>query len=103
MIDRMTVERMDSLTREATAVRDAWIELGFPGGPAEDPEDQPHEIIRLGWASMDALPALLTERDELERVLRLFEKERLAHAASCPCCGGTPTHLPGCRVPALVG
>ena len=103
MIERMTLERIDELTREATTVRDAWIELGFPGSPAEDPEDQPLEVIRLGWASMDVVPALLSEREQFERTLRLFEKERLARAASCPCCGGTPTHHPGCRVPALIG
>jgi len=103
MIERTTLEQIGALTNEATAVRDAWIELGFPGSPAEDPEEQPLEVIRLGWASMEAVPALLSEREEMERALRLFEKERVARAAPCPCCGGTPTHRPGCRIPALVG
>ena len=103
MIQRTTLEQMDALTRTATAVRDAWIELGFPGSPAEDPEEQPPEVIRLGWASMEAVPALLSEREEMQRALRLFEKERLARAEPCPCCGGAPAHHPGCPVPALLG
>jgi hypothetical protein len=103
MIERTILERIDELTRTAVEVRDAWIELGFPGSPAEDPEEQPLEVIRLGWASMEAVPALLSEREEMDRTLRLFEEERLARASPCPCCGGTPTHRPGCPVPGLIG
>jgi hypothetical protein len=102
MIGLRTLDEIDALRRAAQAVRDTWIDLGCPGSPEEDLEEQPLEVIRLGWASIDTVPALLSEREELERTLRRFEQERVARAAACPCCGRVGAHEPACRAPALI-
>lgn len=85
--------------RRATAVREMWIEVVFPQAWTKIPRSGPPEVIRLGWASTEAVPALLSEREELERVLGSSRRIARCVQALAPAAAARPRTVPAvaCR------